>query len=101
MSKRRAILTDSMGNAWSARKRQRRSLLAGNLQPGFKLELMRKDMGLAQDLGKAAGVPMFLTALVHQLYTQAEGLGKGELDCFAISQLYTEATGTDLTQRDA
>ena len=68
----------------------------GKLQPGFKLSLMQKDMGLATDLGKAMGVPMFSAALVHQLYTQAKGLGKGELDFFAISEIYTEATGASL-----
>lgn len=75
------------------------TLLKGNLQPGFKLELMHKDMGLALDYGKSLEVPMFNTALVHQLYTQAKGLGKGDLDCIAISQLYTEPTGTSLEAR--
>ncbi len=94
------VLSTATARSWILQERVPSSLLAGNLEPGFKLELMRKDMGLAQDLGHAAGVPMFLTALVHQLYTQAEGLGKGELDCFAISQLYTDATGVNLASGD-
>ena len=72
------------------------NLLAGNLQPGFKLSLMRKDMGLALDFGKALGVPMFSTALSHQLYTLAMGLGKGDLTSIGIAELYTDATGASL-----
>jgi 3-hydroxyisobutyrate dehydrogenase-like beta-hydroxyacid dehydrogenase len=75
------------------------SVLVGNLKPGFKLSLMRKDMGLALDYGKAMDVPMFSAALVHQLYTQAEGLGKGELDTIGISELYTDATGVSLLRK--
>lgn len=72
------------------------NLLVGNLQPGFKLSLMRKDMGLALDFGQALGVPMFSTALSHQLYTLAMGLGKGDLTSMGIAELYTDATGADL-----
>jgi len=64
------------------------------------LELMHKDVGLALDFGKAMQVPMFETALVHQLYTQALGMGKGALDCAAVSELYTEATGVSLKARE-
>lgn len=72
------------------------NLLAGDLRPGFKLSLMRKDMGLALDFGKALGVPMFSTALSHQLYTLAMGLGKGDLNAIGVAELYTDATGADL-----
>lgn len=72
------------------------SLLAGNLQPGFKLSLMRKDMGLALDYGKSLDVPMFSTALAHQLYTFAMDMGKGDLTAIGIAELYTDATGADL-----
>lgn len=72
------------------------NLLAGNLEPGFRLSLMRKDMGLALDFGKALDVPMFSTALSHQLYTLAMGLGKGDLTAIGVAELYTDATGVDL-----
>ncbi len=73
------------------------SLLAGDLRPGFKLSLMRKDMGLALDYGKALGVPMFSTALSHQLYTLAMGMGKGDLTAIGVAEVYTDATGAKLT----
>jgi 3-hydroxyisobutyrate dehydrogenase-like beta-hydroxyacid dehydrogenase len=93
------ILSNATSRSWMMQEKMAMSVLAGNLEPGFKLALMRKDLGLALDFGKELGTPMFSTALVHQLYTQAMGLGKGELDCFGVSQLYTDATGVSLAKK--
>jgi len=90
------ILANATASSRMVNEKVPNTVLKGNLQPGFRLELMHKDMGLALDFGKSLEVPMFSTALVHELYTQAKGLGKGALDCIAISQLYTEPTGTSL-----
>jgi 3-hydroxyisobutyrate dehydrogenase-like beta-hydroxyacid dehydrogenase len=92
------ILSNATARSWMLQEKMARNLLADNLQPGFKLSLMRKDLGLALDFGKELGTPMFATALVHQLYTQAMGLGKGDLDCFGVAELYTDATGVSLAK---
>ncbi|MBC7234933.1 MAG: NAD(P)-dependent oxidoreductase [Chloroflexi bacterium] len=92
-------LSNATCRGWIINEKLANSVLVGNLKPGFKLELMRKDMGLALDFGKAMDVPMFLAALVHQLYTQADGLGKGELDTIGICELYTDATGVSLVKK--
>ena len=94
------ILSNATARGWILQEYMDKKVLAGDLEPGFKLSLERKDVGLALDFGKALGVPMFMSSLVHQLYTQAYGLGKGDLDCFAISELYTEATGVSLVRKD-
>jgi len=90
------VLSNATSRSWIIEDKLPRSLLVGNVQPGFKLALMRKDAGLALDCGKELGVPMFVTALVHQLYSQALGQGKGDLDCIGVAELYTEATGVSL-----
>ena len=95
------ILSNATSRSWMLQEKLAMSVLAGNLQPGFKLKLMRKDLGLALDFGKELDTPMFSTALVHQLYTQAMGLGKGELDCFGVCQLYTDATGVSLAKESS
>jgi 2-hydroxy-3-oxopropionate reductase len=92
------ILSNATGRSWMLQEKMAMSVLAGNLKPGFKLSLMRKDVGLALDFGKDLEVPMFVTALVHQLYTQAMGQGKGDLDCFGLCELYTDATGVSLAK---
>jgi 3-hydroxyisobutyrate dehydrogenase-like beta-hydroxyacid dehydrogenase len=93
------ILSHATSRSWMLQEKLAMSVLADNLEPGFKLALMRKDLGLALDFGKELETPMFSTALVHQLYTQAMGLGKGELDCFGVAELYTEATGVSLAKK--
>ena len=60
---------------------------------------MRKDMGLALDYGKGKGVPMFVSALEHQLYSQALGLGNGDVDTFGICELYGDAAGVSLKKQ--
>jgi 3-hydroxyisobutyrate dehydrogenase-like beta-hydroxyacid dehydrogenase len=91
------ILSAATARSWILQEKTASSVLKGDLRPGFKLSLMRKDVGLAVDLAKAQGTPLFGTALVHQLYTLAEALGKGDLDSIGICELYTDATGVDLT----
>lgn len=93
------VLSRATARGWIIEQKLANSVLAGNLEPGFKLSLMRKDMGLALDYGKALGVPMFVSALIHQLYSQALGLGKGDLDTFGICELYTDATGVSLEKK--
>jgi 2-hydroxy-3-oxopropionate reductase len=90
------VLSGATARGWILNEYMANTILAGNRAPGFKLSLEHKDLGLALDYGKEMGVPMFVSALVHQLYTQAQGLGKGDLDFSAIADLYTEATGVSL-----
>jgi 3-hydroxyisobutyrate dehydrogenase len=96
-----AILSNSTARGWILQEYVGRTMLVGNTQPGFKLALQHKDEGLALEYGKQMGVPMFMTGLVHALYSQAKGLGKGDLDFSAVSQLYSEATGVSLRKRDS
>jgi|LSQX01.1.fsa_nt_gb 3-hydroxyisobutyrate dehydrogenase-like beta-hydroxyacid dehydrogenase len=96
------IMAASTARSYILNERVPGTMLTGNLAPAFRLELLRKDLGLALEHGMALGVPMFATAEVHQLYTQAQGLGKGALDSTAIVQLYEEALGQSLaTAADA
>ncbi len=50
----------------------------GDFEPGFMVDLMVKDLGLAMTLGKEQGVPLVMGGLSHQLFShlKASGLGK-------------------------
>lgn len=56
------------------------SMLAHNFQPGFRINLHRKDLGIALDAGKSYDVSLPVTALVNQMFTAMVNAGRGDLD---------------------
>ncbi|HEY7198953.1 MAG TPA: 3-hydroxyisobutyrate dehydrogenase, partial [Candidatus Dormibacteraeota bacterium] len=62
--------------------------------PGFMVDLMHKDLGLALNAGAELGLPLTLTALAHQLYGMASRHGHGRLDMSAVAKLL-EGAGED------
>jgi len=73
-------------------------LLAGSFQPGFRLDLMNKDVHLALDSARAQRVPLLLTATVGQVFSAASGAGKGNADFSAAAQYLASLAGVDLSQ---
>lgn len=73
-------------------------LLAGSFQPGFKLDLMKKDVYLALDSGRTLGAPLMLTSVAAQLFSAASAAGKGNLDFSAAAQFVADLAGIDLNQ---
>jgi 2-hydroxy-3-oxopropionate reductase len=58
-----------------------------NFQPGFRINLHRKDLGIANASGKEFGVPMPVTALVTQMFEALAVAGRGDLDHSAFLTL--------------
>ncbi len=56
-------------------------------QPGFRINLHRKDLGIATATGKEFGVPMPVTALVTQMFEALAVAGRGDLDHSAFVTL--------------
>jgi 3-hydroxyisobutyrate dehydrogenase-like beta-hydroxyacid dehydrogenase len=56
---------------------------ARDFKPAFKADMMAKDFDLALDAGKAANLPLPLTAQVRQFWSMMHAQGKGDLDFFA------------------
>ena len=54
-----------------------KNVFAGNFEPGFRINLALKDIGLALGMAKEQGIPMPLGALIEQqlLAEKASGLG--------------------------
>ena len=63
---------------------------------GFKLELMRKDLGLAAALGADLGVPLALTTLALQFYTAACARGLGKHGPHEVARLVARLADADL-----
>lgn len=56
-------------------------------QPGFRINLHRKDLGIATSTGKEFGVPLPVTALVTQMFEALAIAGRGDLDHSAFLTL--------------
>jgi 2-hydroxy-3-oxopropionate reductase len=59
-------------------------MIQGKFEPGFRINLHRKDLGIIMDTGKEFGVALPVTALVAQLYDSLAANGKGDLDHSAL-----------------
>ena len=59
-------------------------MLAHDFAPGFRVNLHRKDLGIALATGKEHGVPLPTTATVAQLFESVAAAGHGDLDHSAL-----------------
>jgi 3-hydroxyisobutyrate dehydrogenase len=99
----REVIETSSGNCWSLRMAPVPGLVPGapvnrDFAPGFKVDLMHKDLGLALGAGADLGLPLTLTALAHQLYGMASRHGYGQLDMSAVARLL-EGVGDEPSSR--
>jgi 2-hydroxy-3-oxopropionate reductase len=69
------------------------SMLAREFEPGFRIDLHHKDMGIALASGRAAGVSLPVTGLVAQLVAAARAKGYGSLDHSALLQVVEQLSG--------
>jgi 3-hydroxyisobutyrate dehydrogenase-like beta-hydroxyacid dehydrogenase len=76
-------------------------LLEGSFQPGFKLDLMRKDVQIALDSGRAQGVPLLLAGTVAQLFSAVCAAGKGGQDYSCAAQFVADLVNVQLTRPPA
>ncbi len=72
------------------------SVFINNFDPGFKLELGAKDVGLATEMGRKTGVPMEVSNLIHQKYIEAMNKSLGKEVSLAIVKLQEEKSGVKI-----
>lgn len=91
------VLNASTGMNNSTQKKFRQFVLSRRFDSGFGLELMVKDLSIALEVGKEAGVPTPLSALTRELWAAAAGLlGPGE-DHTAVAKLAERLAGQILS----
>ncbi|KON26471.1 hypothetical protein AC481_07170 [miscellaneous Crenarchaeota group archaeon SMTZ-80] len=77
------VIKTSSGNSW-AFEIKAPSMLKKEFQPGFKIWLQHKDLGLAMDMASSYGVPTPLLAYSYEIFKSAKALGLEDLDHSAI-----------------
>jgi len=92
------VIKSSSGYSRMMDLRLRGFLLEGSFEPGFKLDLMKKDVNLALECAKTSNTPLLLTSAVAQVFAAASAAGKGSKDFSAAAQLLASLAGVDLSQ---
>ena len=67
--------------------------VADKYQPGFKIDLHFKDLGLIMESARALGVPLPATAVVQELFSALRVKGRGGLDHSAVITLLEDLAG--------
>jgi 2-hydroxy-3-oxopropionate reductase len=67
--------------------------VSGTYNPGFKIDLHYKDLGLIMESSRALGVPLPTTAVVQELFNAMRVKGKGGLDHSGVITLLEELAG--------
>jgi 2-hydroxy-3-oxopropionate reductase len=65
-------------------ERKAAPMLARQFDPGFRIDLHHKDLGIAMDAARQAGISLPVGALVAQLMAAARAQGLGALDHSAL-----------------
>lgn len=92
------VIGVSSGASAMLEARGKKFVLANQYEPGFTMQLMRKDVGLATELGHRLDVPLPLTAAALQQYTAALNLGHATEDFAAIAKVCEQAAGVKLAE---
>jgi len=72
------------------------TVFQGDFEPGFRLALACKDIGLAMTMGRQYGVPLSVGAAVEQKLLEAKAAGLGEKASHAVITRLEELTGVQV-----
>ena len=75
---------------------KREKMLEHSFDPGFRVELHHKDLGIALAAGREYGVSLPVTAVVDQMLESLKMLGRGDQDHSALLTLIEESSGHEI-----
>jgi 3-hydroxyisobutyrate dehydrogenase len=93
------VITKSSGNCWALQKIPPYPGLVedapanNDFAPGFMVDLMHKDLGLAMSAAKGLQAPAMLAAAAHELFGVASNLGQGRRDQSAVVKAIESMSG--------
>lgn len=87
------ILLTGSGYSWSLEHHWGPWVLKGNFEPGFKIDLAVKDIGIAMASARKLKLPLLLGTAAEQMYQYASSAGKGDKDIVSLTLLLEEIAG--------
>ncbi len=89
------VASTGTANNWDL-QRYPQFTLQGNFEPGFRLSLASKDIGLALQLGRDYEVPMPVGASAGQSFLAAQAAGLGDKSVYSIIQYLEQLVGVEV-----
>ena len=74
-------------------------MLAGDVRPGFKVDLHMKDLNNALNYAHAIGAPVPVTAQVQEMFVNLHRSGSGQEDHSGIARYYAKLSGISLSEQ--
>ena len=93
-------INSSSGRSWSSQFKFPTFVLNNTFNSGYSIGLMNKDLEIATRLGREVQVPMFVGALVQQLYNYAVGRGGGDECHTAIIKFIEDWRGVKVRNKE-
>jgi len=90
------ILSKSTGDSFMLRRNLPKFVLERNFDPAFTLDMLNKDMGLAQEMAQNEGVRLLLGSLAHQIGREAAYSGLGDADMSAVIKILENSTDLEV-----
>ncbi|HET9124411.1 MAG TPA: 2-hydroxy-3-oxopropionate reductase [Solirubrobacteraceae bacterium] len=80
-------------------EQKRQNMLTRSFEPGFRIDLHHKDMGIVTAAAREVGVTLPIGAIVAQLMVSARACGDGDLDHSALLRGVQRLAGRDPDER--
>lgn len=90
------VINTSSGRSHSSEIKFPQQVLSRKFDVGFTIDLMCKDLTIANGIAEGAGVPTFISSSVFQLWQYAKSQGGGEMDHTAIAKFIEEMAGVKI-----
>ncbi|RNC29968.1 MAG: 2-(hydroxymethyl)glutarate dehydrogenase [Candidatus Dichloromethanomonas elyunquensis] len=90
------ILTKSSGDSFVLKRNLPNFVLKNDFSPAFTLDMLNKDMALAEELALNQGVRLLLGSLAHQIGREAAYAGLGQEDMSAVVKVLERLTGVEI-----
>jgi 3-hydroxyisobutyrate dehydrogenase len=92
------VITGSAGNSWMFENRMPH-VVSGDYTPQSTTDIFIKDLGIVQDMARAARYPAPLAAAALQMYLAAAGSGMGGDADASVARVYARMSGAKLPEK--
>jgi len=93
------VLSGGAARCWALEVRAPR-VLKRDFTPGFRVKLHHKDLGIALEAARELGVPLPVTALVHQMFGALIAAGRENYDHSGIITLLEDLAGVEVRKQE-